>query len=91
MLFIALPVHKPKANPYAKQHPSAQLFTLCTVPLFREHKLPEKTEIPNIFHIVNNTAQEYINLSQVRRRYFMCQKLLIPFLCYINELFHLQL
>jgi len=48
MSFIVLCAHKTKANPYSKQHHSTQLFTLCTVPLFHEHRLPVKPEILNI-------------------------------------------
>ena len=47
ILFLPVRMHKTKANPNAKQHPSIQLFTLCTVQLLHEYRLPEKSELLN--------------------------------------------
>jgi len=48
MSFIVLCAHKTEAKPYAKQHPSIELFTLCTVQMLHEYRLPEKPEFLHI-------------------------------------------
>jgi len=48
MSFIVLRALQTQANTYAKQHPSIQFFTLCTVQMLHEYTLQEKPEFLHI-------------------------------------------
>ena len=48
MSFIVLCAHKTEAKPYAKQHPSIQLFKVPTFQLLHEYRLPENPEFVHI-------------------------------------------